>query len=87
MPLWLALIAGFVAIYTKVDGVHKQINSRMDELLAITKAQAHAEGVADEAARSAGVETIRREAKAEVTTSKPVDPLPVIDVHNDPPGQ
>lgn len=51
MPLLLAIAAGFFALYSKVDGVHKQINSRMDELLVLTRNSAHAQGVADEQER------------------------------------
>ncbi len=37
---------------SQITEVHKQINSRMDQMLATTKAASHAEGVKDEKARA-----------------------------------
>jgi len=93
MPLLLAIVAGFVAIYAKVDGVHKQINSRMDELVASTRALAHAQGVADERDRAGTASSLHAESVAEGVAQEraaglgtpPGEPMPVIDTHNDPP--
>lgn len=35
----------------KVDAIHVQMNSRLDELLAATRISSHAQGVTDEQAR------------------------------------
>jgi len=40
-----ALIAAVGAVYVQVRQTHKLINSRMTELLELTKSSAHAEGV------------------------------------------
>lgn len=76
MPLLLAIVAGFVAIYSKVDGVHKQINSRMDELVASTRALAHAQGMADERERretAVGLHTaaVAEGVQQQITSTKP----------------
>jgi hypothetical protein len=84
MPLLLAIVAGFVAIYAKVDGVHKQINSRMDEFVASTRALAHAEGVTEERERTTAAGAQRAEGVAEGLAQ--AAPLPVIDTHNDAPN-
>lgn len=46
-----ALIIGLATIWSKLNQVHVQVNSRMDQLLKLTATSSHAEGVADGAAR------------------------------------
>jgi len=84
IPVILALLAFLTALVTatvtivsklgevrtQVDGVHQQINSRMDQLVRTTEALAHAQGV------NAGVE--QEKAKAALIlegASKPVPPV------------
>lgn len=55
--VWTALIAAVVNVVTvllgmwkmngKLDAVHQQFNSRMDEYLSLAKKSSHAEGVKD----------------------------------------
>ncbi len=61
MELWIALIASVGAVIaasisawasivnsSKIQDVHIAINSRMDQLIEVTKAASHAAGVKDE---------------------------------------
>ena len=43
------LIGAVVALWREVHGYHKQVNSRMDELLRLTALSSHAAGVAERA--------------------------------------
>ncbi len=49
-PVLLIGAVGFMVIGAKIDNVHHQINSRMDELIETTRELAHAQGVTEGAA-------------------------------------
>lgn len=45
------VVSSSIVVYREVKNVHKVINSRMDELLELTRKSAHAAGVLDERER------------------------------------
>jgi hypothetical protein len=64
-PLMIVMLAGFVALYTKLDSLHRQTNSMKDELIISTRNLAHAQGVSEEHERSLTAAALHTEAVAE----------------------
>jgi hypothetical protein len=46
--LTVLITGGFSVVVAMINRIHKQINSRMTELLELTKISSHAEGVKEE---------------------------------------